>query len=758
MSGRISIAVLVALLVVITCHMPAIAAVPEGAVLLLSFDRATIDNGIIKDLSGKENHCQIKGATQTKGVAGEALAFNGKGNVVAIKSMHEHLSANLKGITLSAWVMNAKGDGTGKIFEVGFSADKNISLTYDKSLFAFHMPTSAGGDTVMSKAKADTRWHHVVGVWNGKDQRIYVDGQLSGVLRTNSFTLTPTVVSANTALLGGEAKRSGKAKSRYFKGAMDEVAIFNRALSLTEVYQLFKDSRKGFGQAVVATAAPNTNPSKAPGTPASTPESGNSAKPAKLTGNDPVVSSVNQAIATYNILLNKSKTDMAASIEARIKTVAQTGDLNAVKAVIAQKDAFAKLGTLPTEAGLQAAVNKFTKTQATAYDVLLVAYEEGVKNYTKALKIDEATALQKRLEALKNKPKATGSTWLGKPAPGSSSGASKPAGTTNSLGAPATTADLSGPIDFQMVNTPGDVNTFCVTDDGLFFFCAHEKADKISVYEVATGKHIKTVDAKSPHYMIGRKGLVFVVNKVHATLYYLSRGKGWEVTRSIALKIESPYYISAPQNMFFKSSLIVIGGGRNNRKAVLAQPLVNKVKMLWETSYMGAVTVDFKGKYVITQNEWGHSARTGAVDYRTFTAGTEKRFKTQGGIVGSQTLLFQVRPVPYWCNGQMVVPAGGSPIGSLKGDVVVPDLKLDQFYILKGKKLTAHKFDAQFTEIAERDLANTDFLGAERRFANRSGSLCHPVAVTDMKTKAVYMFIRNRKTNKLYRAVTSLIR
>ena len=120
MSRIVAIAVvIVALLIVTIGQGQAKGAILDDAILVLSFDQSSMveRNGqtMLKDLSGKGNHCQVKGPTMVKGVAGEALSFNGSGHVVAIKTLHSHLAANLKGVTVSAWILNTKGAAYGKI-------------------------------------------------------------------------------------------------------------------------------------------------------------------------------------------------------------------------------------------------------------------------------------------------------------------------------------------------------------------------------------------------------------------------------------------------------------------------------------------------------------------------------------------------------------------------------------------------------------------------------------------------------------------
>jgi len=74
---------------------------------------------------------------------------------------------------------------------------------------------------------SDGVWHHIVAVRTlGVDTRLYVDGNLEAVGVTNSNTLMGT----NIVAIGGNPL-----DNRYFPGCMDEVALYNYALTADQV-------------------------------------------------------------------------------------------------------------------------------------------------------------------------------------------------------------------------------------------------------------------------------------------------------------------------------------------------------------------------------------------------------------------------------------------------------------------------------------------------------------------------------------------
>ena len=78
-------------------------------------------------------------------------------------------------------------------------------------------------------------WHHIVGTFDGTIANLYIDGDL----KSSSDPVTYSVAN-NDAPLGIGQEVTGA--SGHFKGLIDNVMVFNRALSNEEVEELFTDS------------------------------------------------------------------------------------------------------------------------------------------------------------------------------------------------------------------------------------------------------------------------------------------------------------------------------------------------------------------------------------------------------------------------------------------------------------------------------------------------------------------------------------
>ena len=81
----------------------------------------------------------------------------------------------------------------------------------------------------------NTGWRHVATLYDGKEYRVYVDGIVMGRLVGSP----PRTDGQQTLLFGAEAD-VGNPKGRYwFHGAIDDIQIYNRALSDAELRSLY---------------------------------------------------------------------------------------------------------------------------------------------------------------------------------------------------------------------------------------------------------------------------------------------------------------------------------------------------------------------------------------------------------------------------------------------------------------------------------------------------------------------------------------
>jgi hypothetical protein len=159
----------------------------------------------VADISGLGNDGIVTGATQIPaGRAGGALKFGGQDSVLLPK-LGTHLTRDLKELTISLWVMQADIEGNAHIFDVGNYPNRSISLFRNQGKVRFSLPGHRDGGRACADTVVPREWHHVACVWNGSEQRLYVNAWLKAKTPTQGLALNTTTVSNEPARLGTKA-------------------------------------------------------------------------------------------------------------------------------------------------------------------------------------------------------------------------------------------------------------------------------------------------------------------------------------------------------------------------------------------------------------------------------------------------------------------------------------------------------------------------------------------------------------------------
>jgi hypothetical protein len=195
-----------------------------GLVAAYGFDEGS--GSTVSDSSGAGNNGAIQGATWVStGKFGKALSFNGSSSSVVVNdSVSLHLT---NGMTLEAWVYPT---ALGNWNEIIYKGDDDFFLEAATPQTAG--PAVGLGSTgtypMLSAANplALNAWTHVAGTYDGSTLRIYINGVLSA-----SVARTGAIDPSTYALTIGADTMHGS----YYGGLIDEVRIYNRALSATEV-------------------------------------------------------------------------------------------------------------------------------------------------------------------------------------------------------------------------------------------------------------------------------------------------------------------------------------------------------------------------------------------------------------------------------------------------------------------------------------------------------------------------------------------
>jgi hypothetical protein len=207
-------------------------------------------DGDAKDALGKSNGGTLSGATATTdrfGTASGALAFNGTSSFVSVPSTNElNLGGTTSDFTVAFWakMSGSQTEKAGVISKATYDATYLIDQGYEFYIYSgtigalLSTQTSLKSYSGAASVWNDGDWHLVTLTYSrsGHSSQVYIDGSVLGFLTLDDAATKLDFGNTLPLIFGKDA--SG---TRYFKGSIDEVRIYNRALTDTEVDRMFHD-------------------------------------------------------------------------------------------------------------------------------------------------------------------------------------------------------------------------------------------------------------------------------------------------------------------------------------------------------------------------------------------------------------------------------------------------------------------------------------------------------------------------------------
>ncbi|MDZ7261704.1 MAG: CotH kinase family protein, partial [candidate division KSB1 bacterium] len=203
----------------------------DGLVAYYKFDEG--QGTVVTDFSGNELHGTIIGAAEwTRGKKDGGLLFNGMDSYVNCgNSAKFNLSEQ---ITLAAWVFPldvangednewiSKGDYAWALKEKGWGAFE---------FFVYHQGWHEA-NVALDPHIYNGVWTHFAGTYDGQEIKLYVNGD-----SVNSLAYVGPIAVTDAAVYLGH---NSQVANRYFEGVLDEVMIFNRALTSVEIKNIYE--------------------------------------------------------------------------------------------------------------------------------------------------------------------------------------------------------------------------------------------------------------------------------------------------------------------------------------------------------------------------------------------------------------------------------------------------------------------------------------------------------------------------------------
>lgn len=200
-------------------------------------------DGNANDLFAGRDGSLGNGATfVVDGRSGQAFSFNGAGSVVQLPSFTQtELTVALWFRTSSSgylWDKNFNGSGYNLPFLLTVDPGGTVSLGMGTG--------AADGPAWITSSRSynDNQWHHVSASYDGRDMVLYLDGRFEARLLFGR----PMLQSGQPVALG----RWSGADAGFYAGSIDEVALYDRAISpvdIASVYRFGVDGRIPGGSA-----------------------------------------------------------------------------------------------------------------------------------------------------------------------------------------------------------------------------------------------------------------------------------------------------------------------------------------------------------------------------------------------------------------------------------------------------------------------------------------------------------------------------
>ncbi len=191
---------------------------------------------VAHDSSGHRNEGRVEGAQWTQGRFQGGLGFNGEAAALSVPASPSLEPAS---VSVSAWVDSGTSPGADK-YILAKGANGCLAASYGlytgvNGGLEFYVSTGQGLSWTLSPDAGqgvwNGQWHNVVGTYDGSSVRLYVDGRQVASGTPDTAPIAYGLPTSNELQIGNYPGCSNLG----FTGSIDEVKVFNRALSAGEI-------------------------------------------------------------------------------------------------------------------------------------------------------------------------------------------------------------------------------------------------------------------------------------------------------------------------------------------------------------------------------------------------------------------------------------------------------------------------------------------------------------------------------------------
>src|SRR5436190_7373752 len=232
---------------------------PGGMVDWWTFDETTgttaNDSALFNNVGG-----ELNGVAHSPGYVAEGLSFDGVNDYVDVAD-HSELDFGMGDLTIDAWVKTTVANGILPIVDKRDATPQGYTLFLSSGRLAFQMGDASGSDCICSTNAtsactnfgaptssvnvADGNWHHVAVTVRRSSHSggtLYVDG---GVVLNFDPTVRAGSLDNTADLWIGQTHLNACGATSYWRGDIDEIEMFNRALGITEINTIVMAGAQG---------------------------------------------------------------------------------------------------------------------------------------------------------------------------------------------------------------------------------------------------------------------------------------------------------------------------------------------------------------------------------------------------------------------------------------------------------------------------------------------------------------------------------
>jgi hypothetical protein len=191
------------------------------------------------DSSGNQNHGILIAGQPGHGIKGHALHLNGGNDAVVSVPISPSLRGTAHAITVSAWAFRTGSHNTALVahgYPTLFLGFHGLQFKWQIALDTGRMGVCYAGHEHRAELG---RWYHVAATYNGWVARLYVNGKEI----CNDWTWGAINMPSTPMTIGGYLDDEGGIVDE-LAGQVDEVRVYNRALSSAELTGLFDQGRR----------------------------------------------------------------------------------------------------------------------------------------------------------------------------------------------------------------------------------------------------------------------------------------------------------------------------------------------------------------------------------------------------------------------------------------------------------------------------------------------------------------------------------